>query len=349
MKSHVRDVDDVTLDQKVEFLRQARSYSPPPRTIETIETHMSWVFLTERHAYKLKKPVVYEFLDFSTPEKRLLDCREEVRLNRRLAPEVYLGVVTLIVDADGSLELEGDGRAVDWLVKMKRLPGSQMLDQAIRHKSWEVGDLNAISELLIDFYTKAIPADISPAEYKDRLKSDIQSTFRELRGSRSTLSKVELDAAERAMLWFLDYKFTLLKKRVEEARIVEGHGDLRPEHICLRNPPSIIDCLEFSRDLRLMDSCEELAFLHIECEHLGDPTAAQIVAKNCFDALQDHPPSELFHFFAARRASVRAKLCVRHLEEPEFHEEDEKWIKKAAEYLSLAHEHAAACYSPSRS
>src|SRR5690606_31658978 len=203
MESRVRNLDDITLEEKVDFLKREESYPHPTGAVESIETHMSWVFLAGQYAYKLKKPVIYEFIDFSTPEKRLLDCREEVRLNRRLAAEVYLGVVPLTLDPEGSLSLVGEGKPVDWLVKMKRLPRWEMLDEAIRNRSWHPHDLNAVTELLIDFYAKAIPADITPFEYENRLESDLDSTFRELRGPRSRLSRPALDATEQSLITFL--------------------------------------------------------------------------------------------------------------------------------------------------
>jgi len=120
------------LEAKVRALRDPATYPEAPRAIEVRETHMSWVFLTERHVYKLKKPVRYDFLDFSTFEKRRADCEAEVRLNRRFAPDVYLGIVALTADAHGALRLNGEGEAIEWLVKMRRLPDEHMLDQRIR-------------------------------------------------------------------------------------------------------------------------------------------------------------------------------------------------------------------------
>ncbi|MGB3777731.1 MAG: hypothetical protein WA960_05190 [Tunicatimonas sp.] len=120
------------LEEKVYFLSQSTPYPKPTKQVVTKETHMSWVFLTDRHVYKLKKPVKYDFLDYSTLSARRFYCKEEVRLNRRLAEPVYLGTVPLTVNGSAWLQLGGKGTVIDWLVKMQRLPNENMLDEAIR-------------------------------------------------------------------------------------------------------------------------------------------------------------------------------------------------------------------------
>ena len=124
---------------------------------------MSCVFLGDAYVYKLKKPVRYDFLDFSTSEKRRIDCEEEVRLNRRLAPNIYLGVVALRLLPDGHFELGGEGTPVDWLVKMRRLPANRMLDAVIRVQSLDHRDIEGIAAFLATFYAAAAPLMIEPA------------------------------------------------------------------------------------------------------------------------------------------------------------------------------------------
>ena len=123
----------LTLREKVAHLSRPESYPEETAAVEVVQTHMSCVFLTDRHAWKLKKPVRHDFLDFSTLEARRADCEEELRLNRRLARDVYLEIVPLTFTSDGALRLGGDGEVMEWLVKMRRLPAQLMLDHAIRH------------------------------------------------------------------------------------------------------------------------------------------------------------------------------------------------------------------------
>jgi aminoglycoside phosphotransferase family enzyme len=144
----------------VAFLTRPESYPTAPQRVEVIETHMSWVFLTESHAYKLKKPVRYDYLDFSTPAARYWDCTEEVRLNRRFAPNVYHGVVPLTVDPQGILQLAGRGATIDWLVHMRRLPAERMLDYAIAHGTVREAEVRQIGALLTRVYLQT-PAVVS--------------------------------------------------------------------------------------------------------------------------------------------------------------------------------------------
>ncbi len=143
---------DPELAGKVAFLARPQSYAEPTQRVDTIETHMSWVFLTDRHAWKLKKPVRQSYLDFSTEAARRHYCAEEVRLNRRLTDDVYLETVPLTVDADGKLRLGPRGGVVDWLVKMRRLPAERMLDRMIRSGSVQVDDVRRIVGTLCRFY-----------------------------------------------------------------------------------------------------------------------------------------------------------------------------------------------------
>jgi len=249
---------------KVAFLRQPASYphyNPGHAfTVDVIQTHMSWVFLSEHFVYKLKKSVRFEFLDFSTLERRHHDCLEEVRLNQRLAPGIYLGVVPLTIDAAGRLQLEGEGGAVDWLVKMQRLPREYMLDQVIAARRVEAAEVRTFARLLAGFYRHAEAVSITPHDYRQRFEQNIDAYTNTLLKPTYGLSHNQITIIKRTLQQFLSDKAELFDARVSTQRIVEAHGDLRPEHICLIDPPVIIDCLEFNRALRLLDPADELPF-----------------------------------------------------------------------------------------
>ena len=159
---------DPGLAAKVAFLRRPDAYPERPRAVEAIETHFSWVFLTDTHAWKLKKPVRYDSLDFRTPALRCHDCEEEVRLNRRLAPDVYLGVVPLTIDAEGRLALGGAGEVVDWLVHMRRLPHERMLDHLLATRPLARAEVEPVARLLARFFARAEPALRDPKAYRAR-------------------------------------------------------------------------------------------------------------------------------------------------------------------------------------
>lgn len=326
-------------EAKVDFLRRPDSYPDAPRRVEVVETHMSWVFLTDCFAYKLKKPVRYEFLDFSTVDARHHDCAEEVRLNRRLAHDVYIDIVPLTVDAAGAMHLGGDGIATDWLVKMRRLPQQRMLDHAIRNHTVQEADITRVAVALANFYKDSAAIEIAPSEYRGRFETDIHANLRELTTPAYGLPLNLAPSICTAQLEFLKCESDLLDQRVLEGKIIEAHGDLRPEHVCLEEQPIIIDCLEFKREFRILDPADELSFLTMECERLSAPEFMdRIIFATYRKITADVLPEKLLHFYKSYRASLRAKLAVWHLREPQIREAP-KWFTLAGEYMELAQLH----------
>lgn len=326
-----------TQEDKVAFLERPESYPGAVENVESIETHMSWVFLAGDRAYKLKKPVRYDFLDFSTPEKRREDCRAEVRLNRRLAPDVYLGVSALTA-RDGELELDGDGRPVDWLTRMERLPRERMLDRMIERGEVDDDRLREAARRLARFYRDASPASVGPEDYVGRLRALVEENRRELTRSEFGMPRPRAEQVGRRLALFLVHREEDLRGRVLDDRIVEGHGDLRPEHVCLREEPVFIDCIEFNRDFRIVDPADELAFLDVECRRLGAPGVAGPFLEEYRSATGDDPPSALVDFYRSHRAYLRAKLTIWHVRDDGV-TELEPWQRKATAYLDLAAAH----------
>ena len=324
-----------TLAKKVAFLSRPDSYPDAPPRVEVVETHMSWVFLTDRFAHKLKKPVRYEFLDFSSLEARRRSCQDEVRLNRRLAPKVYIAAVPLVADAEGGLQLDGGGEPVDWLVRMHRLPSDRMLDHAIRQGTVQVEELQAVARLLAGFYKDAIRVAVPPAVFRRRLADAILQNRQELVLPEFGLNADPVEAVCDALGKVLMDDAALFERRLRGGCVVEGHGDLRPEHVYLGPGPAVIDCLEFNRDFRILDWVDELAFLAMECERLGSPGAGRMILETCCRELDDRPPAALIHFYKAGRALLRAKLAILHLRDDDVRA-PEHWRSQAMEYLGLA-------------
>lgn len=330
------------LESKVAHLREPGSYPGHTYRVEAMETHMSWLFLLDDHVYKLKKPVCYEYLDFRTPEARHTYCDEELRLNRRLAPAVYLGVVALTLDEQGHLQLDGSGAPVDWLVKMRRLPAHNMLDYAILHKSVTDLDIERIASRLATFY-QVLPAELTePQRYRARLRCRIESNLDELSHAAYRLPIDQVRAVALAQECALDRIAGLLDARVAEGRIIEGHGDLRPEHICLVPDIVAIDSLEFARELRIVDMADELAFLALECERIGAPAIGPLLLRSYSALSGDAPQPALVHFYQSCRASTRATIAARHLKEAKFRYSPH-WVHRARHYLHLALAHIGQC------
>jgi len=295
------------------------------------------VFLTERHAYKLKKPVRLAFLDFSTLEARERDCRVEVRLNRRLAAETYLGVVPLTLSADGDLRVGGRGAVVDWLVKMRRLASDSMLDRVILAGRADARVVEKIAGLLSAFYGGLAPAALSPSRYVARFEREIDEHRRELARADYGLPRELVRAVTGAQADFLRDRAALLRRRVDERRIVEGHGDLRPEHVYVGDPPEVIDCLEFRKAFRIVDPADELAFLWMECAGLGAPGVGEGIWRAYAERSGDLAPDPLLGFYRSHRACLRAKLSLWHLKDRDVRA-PEKWRSRGASYLALAGE-----------
>ncbi|WP_303906123.1 hypothetical protein [Thiohalomonas denitrificans] len=327
------------LAHKVAFLRRPETYPATVERVEAIETHMSWVFIAGNDVYKLKKPVRYSYLDFRTLDARHQDCLEEVRLNRRLADGVYLGTLPITADSGGEISIDGKGRIVDWVVHMRRLPRERMLDRRIRSGDLDANELRPAADRLAHFYRQLSPVEITPEEYRRRFADDIDENRRELTDPDFALPATPVEMVCDAHEQFRQQNATELDRRVADGRIIEGHGDLRPQHVCLTDPPVVIDCLEFNRGFRILDAVDELAYLAVECERLGAAWAG-VELLNIYSATTgDQPAPKLIHFYSSFRATLRAKIAIWHNRDDSVSDPD-KWVQRAKQYLALAEHHA---------
>lgn len=325
---------EIGLEKKVAFLSERDAYDDGTTAVAARETHMSWLFLTDRHAYKLKKPVRYSFLDFSTLARRRFYCEEELRLNRRLAPQTYLRTIALRCDRSGRLHLGQDarhGRVIDWLVKMQRLPEKEMLESRILDGHVKREAVLAVGTRLAEFYAACRP-EIDDGELYLRHLAGEQAI------NRSTLTHPDFGMVDLVSepLDLVDHALVDLtpsiRERIRQGRIVEGHGDLRPEHICLIDPLQIIDCLEFNRAMRIIDPFDEITYLGLECEILGAGWIRQLLMDVVSQRLGSQPDPRLLALYGAFRALLRARLCMAHLfERPVRH--PEKWKPLALRYI----------------
>ena len=337
--SEARRVEDagarVAIEDKVRFLASPAAYADAGGKVEVVETHMSFVFLTRARAYKIKKPVRYPFLDYSTLHAREADCRAELTLNRRLAPDVYLDVAPLRLAPNGSLALGGEGETVEWVVVMRRLPAERMLDRLLTAGALRADDVERIALALARFYQRAAHPAIAPAAYVARLVEEQAFNRRVLTARRFAIdhgrAPAILDRMDAALRSHADW----LSARAAEGRLVDGHGDLRPEHVCLEDEVAIFDCLEFSAELRMVDPVDELAYLGVECALLGAAWLGPALFERVMKALGAEPPYRLFHLHASRRAVLRARLALAHLLDP-APRQPAKWEPLAARYLALA-------------
>ncbi len=313
----------------------AQGHLPPGEAgpVEVHETHISYVFLTAHSAYKLKKAVRFPFVDFSTLEKRHQACQAEVELNRRLAPEVYLGVIP-VYWRHGKITFSGrPEQVVDYLVHMRRLPQERMLDHRILRARVLPEQLQELTELLARFYRHLAPCMLRPEEYLQRFWHLVLDNGRTLRPRLQGRRRWMLQGVQTTQRLFLRAAEEQLRRRVCDGRIVQGHGDLRPEHICLTRPPVVFDCVEFSQQLRQVDVADELAFLEVECAVLGAEELGRKVRTECLRACGDFPSEKLVEFYKSYRACVRAKVAALQLDQ---HPHDEKLQRRMHNYLEAA-------------
>ncbi len=324
-----------SLDGKVAFLSRPESYPHRPATVEAKETHMSWVFLAGDHVYKLKKPVSYPFLDFSTLAARQRNCREEVRLNARLAEDVYLGVMPLRATAAGGMSLETGGEVVDWLVHMRRLPADRMLDILIAGAHVNRTGIEHAADKLAQFYASSPAQEVTASWVMARFAAEHDQDARLLTDRRFAVDGARTAEAIGAMRSALHAVAPLIEARAAAKVYVEGHGDLRPEHVCLLEKPVFIDCLEFNRDLRILDPFDEIAYLGVECDRLGAAWIGEVFLSAAHHRLAVPAPRSLILFYRAARALLRARLALAHLIEPNPRT-SEKWEPRARQYIGLA-------------
>lgn len=332
-------VQDPGTEEKLRFLRDPANYGlERPRAVECIETHMSWVFLTDRFAYKLKKPVRQPFQDLTTLEARERLCASELRLNRRLAEWVYLDMVALVRRPDGRLQLGGDGRIVDWLLEMKRLPREAMLDRRLARGTPDAAELAPVVRHLARFFRASPPAARDPDTHLGILARELALDLAALARPVDGIPDALVSGVVGGLLGQLEALRPELSARLLAGWVIDAHGDLRPEHVFLGPPPAVIDCLEFSDELRLRDTADEMAYLALECERLRRPRAGEILLALYERETGDRPGPRLYAFYKALRAAQRARLAVWHAAEPGAHTPT-YWYGRARSYLELASAH----------
>ena len=279
---------------------------------ELIETHTSWVFLGVDTVWKIKKPVDFGFLDFTTVDERRRACEAEVKLNARLAPGVYQGVVPVCLDESGRHRLEGDGAAVDWAVKMARLPESRRADTLLQAGALRISDIDLLAECIARFHN-LMPTDERIAEFgkPEVLLDNVRENFSQTRDTvREHLNETEAQEIEHKQLAFIEEHRNLLDARCISGRVRDGHGDLRLEHVYLTGDgPSIIDCIEFNERFRYEDVCADAAFLSMDLERLGRVDLAERFIASYARAASDFDLYPLLDFYEGYRAYVRGKVA----------------------------------------
>jgi len=301
----------MTLSALVRAMLESAFYPGRPAEVRLEQTHISYVFLAGNEVYKVKKPVRFSFLDFSTLERRRHFCREEVRLNRRLAPRIYLGVVSICREGNGfRLGAEDDPAAVEYAVQMRRLPSERTMDRMLDRGEVDVGMIHEVAETLAGFHRRAradeeVTANGDPAAVEKIICDNFEGVgaFRDI-----TVPARDDDAIQSFTREFLARNVDLLRRRQSQHRIRECHGDLHSEHICFADRLVIFDCIEFNTEYRYCDVASEIAFLAMDLEYHGHAELARELVTRYADLAADPDLAGLVPFYACYRAYVRGKV-----------------------------------------
>jgi aminoglycoside phosphotransferase family enzyme/predicted kinase len=317
----------VDLINMVQALSEPSAYLYPVNKVEVRHTHISVVFLAGNYAYKIKKPVELGFLDFGTLEKRRRFCNEEVRLNRRLAPGVYLGVVPVASDGP-QLRMEGQGEVVDWAVKMERLPERATLESQLQRGEVDAKVMEALGRKVAWFHAQAQRGEhISAFGCFDPVARNARENYdQSVSQIGATVSKTVHERLRSLTEETLTSLRPLIEQRAARGVPRDTHGDLHLDHVYLfpdRKPPEdlvVIDCIEFNERFRFADPVADMAFLAMDLSFHDRPDLARAFTESYFQASGDVEGRTLLPFYSAYRAAVRAKVEGFELTEKEIPE-----------------------------
>ena len=279
-------------------LLKADAYPDALTSVELVQTHVSYIFLTDLYAYKIKKPVDFGFLNFSTIDRRRFYCNEEVRLNRRLCPDIYEGVVELRETATGAA-FHGSGTIIDYAVKMKRLPAERMLNKLVDAGEITANAMREISRVIADFHdTAKRSASISEYGHLERILFNWHENFEQIIPfENQTLSARERELIRTWVTAFAAEHKELFQQRVADGFIRECDGDIHLENICLDNGTvHIFDCIEFNDRFRCCDTAADIAFLLMDLDFHGRPDLSDDVLDEYITRSADHGLLELIDF-----------------------------------------------------
>ncbi len=319
-------------------------YPDAPSAVTVRQTHISTLFLTEDYVYKVKKPVNFGFLDFTTPSARHYFCEQEVLLNRRLSPGVYLGV-SAIHQSDRGIHFDPPGEVVEYAVRMRRIPEARMMDVLLAQGEVDTGIIHRIVLQLVDFHGRArTDREISLYGSATRVGKNTEENFRQTEAFiGTTLGRDPFHRIRAFTRDFLERRRVLFRKRVADKRIRDCHGDIRMEHICIVEPIVIFDCIEFNRRFRYTDVAADLAFLAMDLDFHERPDLSRSLVETYIEYSQDWELLKVIRFYKCYRAYVRGKVESFQSADPAVPEAARKrHLSQARKYFALADTYAEA-------
>jgi aminoglycoside phosphotransferase family enzyme/predicted kinase len=324
------------MDALIAALLRPEAHEPPELDIQLLETHISWILLAGEFAYKIKKPVDLGFVDFSTSTRRAWFCAEELRLNRRLAPDLYLGLVPIHGPAEEA-RLHGDGPVIEMALKMRRFPQAALLPNALGRGEVSPAAFDSLAERLAAFHARAAVAGVSepwgsPEAVRSPALANLAVLEREGVDAASVAELRGWTEAEGARLE------PLFRRRRTERRVRECHGDLHLGNMALLGERiEVFDCLEFSPELRWIDVISDLAFAVMDLQQRGLSGPARHLLGRWLERSGDYPGLELWSWYRVYRALVRAKVTALRLAQADLRGEEEEELRHSlGSYLAWA-------------
>ena len=300
---------NIPMKKIIEGLSRPEAWPDPADEVEVRQTHSSVIFLGKDTVFKIKKPVDFGFLDFTTLKKRRHFCEEEVRLNRRLSPDAYLGVVPVTQGKKG-LRFGGEGEAVEWAVHMKRLDEKRFLSTLLEKNEVSPPDMVRVARRIAAFHAEAPTSpEIARIGGKAAILFNTEENFRQIQPHvGKTLDRETFRVLRAYTETFIQANDDLLTEREARGWIRDGHGDLHAQHICLDEKIHIFDCIEFNERFRFGDILNDAAFLIMDLDRLGYPDLSRAFPSAYLEMMDQKNQGALLNFFCCYRAVVRGKV-----------------------------------------
>jgi aminoglycoside phosphotransferase family enzyme len=326
------------LPELIQKLLDPEAYPSPIKEIELMQTQMSFVFLGNEYVYKVKKPVNLGYLDYSTLEKRRFFCQREVELNQRLCPDAYLGVVP-ITRQRGEVFMEGKGKAVEYAVKMRRLPKEAMMDVLLAADKVSQKMVTEVAKKMAEFHQRAeTSASISAFGNLDTIVENTEENFSQTdKYIGRTISREGYERISDYTRGFIRENADLFKRRVAEGKIKDCHGDLHAAHVCFSGGICIYDCIEFNDRFRYADVASEIAFLAMDLDNYGRKDLSDCFVDAYVKQSGDGELKLLLNFYKCYRAYVRGKVGSFKIDDPYVGRQERMEAKETASgYFELA-------------
>ena len=328
----------------IEALKKPEAYDSPVKGIRLMQTHISWIFLTGKYAYKIKKPVDFGFLDFTTLEKRKKFCERELEINRMFSPEMYIGVLP-VNRFDHSIKINGPGETIDYAIKMKEFPQETIMSRLLDRNEVDTKIIDKIVDILIDFYSKTRtfrdPHSIGSLE---TVKFNWRENFRQTRDFVGrTLDKETFESIRNKIERFMDEKRELFAKRLREGKVKWCHGDLHSGNIFVVDSDIyVFDAIEFNERFACSDVANDIAFLSMDLDFRRRRFLSDYFVKRYVEKSGDSEIYRLLDFYRCYRAYVRGKVLGFRINDPAIPDFEKKEARDTAKlYFQLAKEYAS--------